>query len=186
MQSAHRMRSFIDDLLRYSHATHHTGSNLTAIDVDVILTQVLFHLDAVIQSKNARITHDPLPQLFADARIEHVLQNLISNAIKYSRPGVTPEIHVSARKEEGCWQIAVRDNGIGIEPQYTEGIFQVFRRLHGRDVAGNGIGLALAQKIVEANGGKIWVESEPGVGSTFYFTVPIELVRTLKSSRATS
>jgi signal transduction histidine kinase len=186
MQSAHRMRSFIDDLLRYSHATHHTGSNLTAIDVDVILTQVLFHLDAVIQSKNARITHDPLPQLFADARIEHVLQNLISNAIKYSRPGVTPEIHVSARKEEGCWQIAVRDNGIGIEPQYTEGIFQVFRRLHGRDVAGNGIGLALAQKIVEANGGKIWVESEPGVGSTFYFTVPIELVRNLKSSRATS
>jgi signal transduction histidine kinase len=184
MQSAHRMRSFIDDLLRYSHATHHSGSNLTQIDVDVILTQVLFHLDAVIQSKSAKITHDALPQLVGDARIEHVLQNLIGNAIKYSRPGVAPEVHVSARQENGSWLFSVRDNGIGIEPQYKEGIFQVFRRLHGRDVAGHGIGLALAQKIVEGHGGKIWVESEPGVGSTFYFTVPQEAARLRQTNHA--
>jgi signal transduction histidine kinase len=172
MQSAQRMRSFIDDLLRYSHATHHSGSDVTEIDADVILTQVLFHLDAVIQAKAAKITHDPLPKLVADARIEHVLQNLIGNSIKYNRPGVAPEVHISAREQQGSWLFSVRDNGIGIDPQYKDGIFQVFRRLHGRDVAGHGIGLALAQKIVEANGGKIWVESEPGVGSTFYFTVP--------------
>jgi light-regulated signal transduction histidine kinase (bacteriophytochrome) len=186
MQSARRMRSFIDDLLRYSHATHHTGSNVAAIDVEVIFNQVLFHLDAVIQSKAAKITHDPLPQLVGDARIEHVLQNLIGNAIKYSRPGVAPEVHVSAREKEGAWMFSVRDNGIGIEPQYKEGIFQVFRRLHGRDVAGHGIGLALAQKVVEANGGRIWVESEPGVGSTFYFTVPTEPAHLRQSNHAVS
>ena len=175
MQSAHRMRSFIDDLLRYSHATHHGGNTLTEIDADTVLTQVLFHLDAVIQSKAAKITHDPLPTLLADPGIEHVLQNLIGNAIKYSRPGVPPEVHVAAQEEQGTWLFSVRDNGIGIDPQYRDGIFQVFRRLHGRDVAGHGIGLALAQKIVEANGGKIWVESQPGVGSTFYFTIPQDI-----------
>jgi two-component system sensor histidine kinase/response regulator len=172
MQSAQRMRSFIDDLLRYSHATHLTGSNLTEIDAGAILIQVLFNLDAVIQSKGAKITHDPLPTIVADGRIEHVLQNLISNAIKYSKPNVAPEAHISAREQEGFWIFSVRDNGIGIDPKYKDGIFQVFRRLHGRDVAGHGIGLALAQKIVEGHGGKIWAESEPGIGSTFYFTIP--------------
>jgi signal transduction histidine kinase len=140
MQSAHRMRSFIDDLLRYSHATHPSGTNIAEIDTDVLLTQVLFNLDAVIQSKAARITHDPMPKFVGDARIEQVLQNLITNAIKYSRSGVTPEVHVSAREDQGSWTFSVRDNGIGIDPQYKDGIFQIFRRLHGRDVAGHGIG----------------------------------------------
>ena len=173
-QSARRMRSFIDDLLRYAQATHDGVSNVTEIDTDVLLTQVLFNLDAVIQSKGVKITHDPLPAIFADARIEHVLQNLVSNAIKYSRPGVTPEVHISAREHQGNWLFSVRDNGIGIEPQYKSQIFRVFSRLHGQDVAGHGIGLALAQKVVETNGGTIWVESEPGVGSTFYFQIPQE------------
>jgi two-component system sensor histidine kinase/response regulator len=186
MQSAHRMRSFIDDILRYSHATHPSGSNVAEIDVDVLLTQVLFHLDAVIQNKGAQITHDPLPTIFADPRIEHVLQNLISNAIKYSRPGIKPEVHISAREQQGSWLFSVRDNGIGIDAQYKDGIFHIFRRLHGRDVAGHGIGLALAQKIVEANGGKIWVESEVDAGSTFYFTVPQEPKRALQSNHAAS
>jgi len=186
MQSAHRMRSFMDELLRYSHATHPSGSNLAEVDTEVLLIQVLFNLDAVIQSKGARITHDPLPKIVADPRIEQVLQNLITNAIKYSRPGVMPEVHISAREEHGSWIFTVRDNGIGIESQYKDGIFQIFRRLHGRDVAGHGIGLALAQKIVEAHGGKIWVESEPGVGSTFYFTVVAESIPTPRSSQATT
>jgi two-component system, sensor histidine kinase and response regulator len=186
MQSAHRMRTFIDDLLRYSHAAHSSGSNVAEVDTEVLLIQVLFHLDAVIQSKGARITHDPLPTIVADTRIEQVLQNLITNAIKYSRPGVTPEVHISAREQQGSWLFSVRDNGIGIDPQYKDGIFQVFRRLHGRDVAGNGIGLALAQKIVEAHGGKIWVESESGVGSTFYFTVVMESMRAARSNQASS
>ena len=111
---------------------------------------------------------------------------LITNGIKYSRPGVTPEVHISAREQQGSWLFSVRDNGIGIDPQYKDGIFQIFRRLHGRDVAGNGIGLALVQKIVEAHGGKIWVESEPGVGSTFYFTILAESMRAPRSNQASS
>jgi signal transduction histidine kinase len=184
MQSAHRMRTFIDDLLRYSHATHHSGSNAAEINADVVLAQVLFQLDAVIQSSGAKITHDPLPQLLTDPRIEQVLQNLITNAIKYRRSDITPEVHISAREQDGSWVFSVRDNGIGIDPQYKDGIFQIFRRLHGRDVAGNGIGLALAQKIVEANGGRIWVDSQPGAGSTFYFTLPQESERPQFSNRA--
>jgi light-regulated signal transduction histidine kinase (bacteriophytochrome) len=156
------------------------------VDTEVLLIQVLFHLDAVIQSKGARITHDPLPTIVADARIEQVLQNLITNAIKYSRPGVTPEVHISAREQQDSWLFSVRDNGIGIDPQYKDGIFQIFRRLHGRDVAGNGIGLALVQKIVEAHGGKIWVESDPGVGSTFYFTILTESMRAPRSNQAST
>ena len=174
LQSARRMRSFIDDLLRYAHATHDAVSKVTEVDMDALLTQVLFDLSAVIQNKSVKVTHDPMPRILADARIEHVLQNLISNAIKYSRPGVTPEVHISAEERDGCWLFSVRDNGIGIERQYKDGIFRVFSRLHGHDVAGHGIGLALAQKIVETNGGTIWVESEPGVGSTFYFRIPQE------------
>ena len=107
-----------------------------------------------------------------DSRVEQVLQNLISNAIKYRRKNSTPEIHVSAKLEGDAWVFSVGDNGIGIEPKYKQVIFQVFHRLHGKDVPGTGVGLALAQKIVETNGGKMWVESEPGAGSTFYFTIP--------------
>jgi len=113
------------------------------------------------------------PTLVTDSRIEHVLQNLIANAIKYRRKEVPPEIHVSAKLEKETWVISVRDNGIGIEPQYRQSIFQIFQRLHGRDIPGTGVGLALAQKIVETNAGKMWVESEPGVGSAFYFTIPL-------------
>jgi signal transduction histidine kinase len=174
IQSARRMRSFIDDLLRYAQATHESRSKVTEVDTDVLLTQVLFDLEAVIRAKGVKVTYDPMPKILADARIEHVLQNLISNAVKYSRPDVTPEVHISAREQDGAWLFSVRDNGIGIEPQYKSGIFRVFSRLHGHDVAGHGIGLALAQKIVETNGGAIWVDSEPGVGSTFYFRIPQE------------
>jgi len=185
IQSARRMRSFIDDLLRYAQVTHDTGSNVTEVDTDVLLTQVMFNLEAVIRNKRVKITHDALPKILADARIEHVLQNLVSNAIKYSRPDVTPEVHISAREHQGSWIFSVRDNGIGIEPKYKNQIFRVFSRLHGQDVSGHGIGLALAQKVVETNGGTIWVESEPGVGSTFYFAIPQEQIGEL-SSKASS
>lgn len=171
VKSTERMRSFIDDILRFSH-TSHLGTDLQEIDTQALLTQVLFNLNALIQSSSARITHDPLPHIFADTRIELVFQNLISNAIKYSRPGTAPEIHISARRRQEFWLFSVRDNGIGIEPRYKDAIFHLFRRLHGRDLPGNGIGLALAQRIVEASGGTIWVESQAGAGSEFYFTVP--------------
>jgi two-component system sensor histidine kinase/response regulator len=166
-----RMRAFIDDLLRYSQATH-AGSDVRALDLEVLLAEATNSLNAAIEQSGATVTHDPLPAVVTDSRIEHVLQNLLSNAIKYSRKGVPPEIHVSAKAEGDHWVISVRDKGIGIEPKYHGTIFQVFQRLHGKDVPGTGVGLSLAQKIVETNAGKMWLQSEPGVGSTFYFTIP--------------
>jgi light-regulated signal transduction histidine kinase (bacteriophytochrome) len=170
-EGARRMRTFIDDLLRYSQATH-GGTDIRPIDMETVLSEALSSLGAAIQESGAKITHDSLPALIVDSRVEHVLQNLISNAIKYRRKDTAPQIHLSAQLDGDTWLFAVRDNGIGIEPQYTQSIFQVFHRLHGRDIPGTGVGLALAQKIVEINAGKMWVESKPGVGSTFYFTIP--------------
>ena len=167
-----RMRSFIDDLLRYSQATH-AGSDVRELDFEMLLRETLTSLGAAIEESGAKITYESVPTLIADSRFEHVLQNLISNAIKYRRKNSTPEIHVSAELEGNAWLFAVRDNGIGIEDQYKQVIFQVFQRLHGKDIPGTGVGLALAQKIVEANGGKMWVESTPGIGSTFYFTIQL-------------
>jgi signal transduction histidine kinase len=113
-----------------------------------------------------------LPRTSAGAGFEQVFQNLIGNSIKYRREGVVPEIHVSAQVEGDSWIFSVRDNGIGIEPRYQSDVFQPFRRLHGRDIPGSGIGLATCKKIVEAHGGAIWVESQPGSGSTFFFRLP--------------
>ncbi len=165
------MRAFIDDLLRYSQATH-AGSDVRPLDLETLLGGALNSLNAAIEESGARITHDPLPALVTDSRMENVLQNLIGNSIKYARKGVQPQIHVSAKTEGDHWIFSVRDNGIGIEPQYQKSIFQVFHRLHGKDVPGTGVGLSLAQKIVETNGGRMWVESVSGAGSTFYFTIP--------------
>ena len=172
IDGAQRMRAFIDDLLRYSQATH-VGRDVQELSVDALLQQTLWSLDAAINESGTRISQDPMPQITADTRIEHVFQNLIGNAIKYRRPDVPPEIHVSATPlSEGGWVFSVRDNGIGISPAYHDSIFQIFRRLHGKDVPGTGIGLALSQRIVSAHGGRMWVASEPGCGSTFYFSIP--------------
>ncbi len=170
-EGVQRMRAFIDDLLRYSQSTH-AGSDVRPLDLETLLSGALSSLSASIEESGAKITHDPLPVLVTDSRMENVLQNLISNAIKYARKDVPPQIHVSARAEGDRWIISVRDNGIGIQPQYQKSIFLVFHRLHGKDVPGTGIGLSLAQKIVEINAGSIWLESTPGEGSTFYFTIP--------------
>ncbi len=119
----------------------------------------------------AVITHDPLPTIQGDAtRLGQVLQNLIGNALKF-RGDTPPRIHVSVVKEEDHWRFAVRDNGIGIDPQHTGKLFQVFQRAHGTEYRGTGIGLAICKKIVEQHGGRIWVESKPGEGSIFHFTV---------------
>lgn len=170
VDSARRMRLFIDDLLRYAQVTHAT-EQMTRFDCEAMLAQITANLGAAIRASGAQVTHDRLPAVAADATIEQVFQNLIDNAIKYAREGVAPEIHISARSDGVSWVFSVRDNGIGIEPGYKNDIFNIFRRLHGPDVPGNGIGLALSKKIVEAHAGKIWVESEPGAGSTFYFTL---------------
>ncbi len=171
VSAADRMGKLISELLRYAHVTH-VDFEPVQIDCEELLGRVLSNLDAPLRETGARITHDPLPVVTADPRIEEVFQNLISNAIKYKRDQVTPEVHVSARPEDKSWIISVRDNGIGIGPEYIGTIFTVFTRLHGQKIPGTGLGLALSKKVIEANCGKIWVESEVGVGSTFSFSLP--------------
>ncbi len=171
--AAQRMRLFIDGLLRYAQDMK-SGLQIGPVKCEAMLAQTIRTLDAAIQESGARITHDRLPEVAADPALEHVFQNLLSNAIKYRRHGVTLEIHVSATWSSGEWQFSVRDNGAGIDPLHKDGIFQIFRRLHGREIPGTGIGLALSKKIVDAHTGRIWVESDVGAGSTFYFTLPQE------------
>jgi PAS domain S-box-containing protein len=168
-----RMKRLINDLLRYSRA----GSGvpqLGEVRCEEILQQALGNLQAAIDDCQAIITHDPLPILTeAHSQLVQIFQNLIGNAIKYRR-GCPPAIHICARRQPGEWIFSVSDNGIGIDPQYFERIFVIFQRLHGQDeYEGTGIGLAICKRILQAQGGRIWVESNPGSGSTFHFTLPV-------------
>jgi light-regulated signal transduction histidine kinase (bacteriophytochrome) len=129
-------------------------------------------LQVAIQKSAAQVTHDPLPTINGDdVQMGQLFQNLIGNALKY-RNGDAPAVHVSCERQDRDWLFSVRDNGIGIDPRFAEKIFMIFQRLHNRETyPGTGIGLAVCKRIVERHGGKIWVESEPGKGSTFYFTL---------------
>jgi signal transduction histidine kinase len=171
VEGAAKMRYFIEGLLQYSQATG-CSEKLARVDCETLLQRVIGNLDSSIHDSGARITSDPLPNVPANGQLEYVFQNLISNAIKYGTPGIAPRIHVGVHNEGSGWLFSVRDNGIGIEPQYQDRIFEMFQRLHGQEIAGNGIGLALVRKIVEGLGGKIWVESGEGAGSTFYLRLP--------------
>jgi light-regulated signal transduction histidine kinase (bacteriophytochrome) len=171
---ATRMERLITDLLAFSRVGTR-GATFVPADMNGLLAEALQNLQASIKTAGAKVTHDPMPTLAVDpTQMMQLFQNLIGNAIKFrgERP---PEIHVGAQKQEGRWVFSVRDNGIGIDPQYFERIFQIFQRLHTRKVyAGTGIGLAICKKIVERHGGTIWLESQPEQGSTFYFSIPAE------------
>jgi signal transduction histidine kinase len=173
VEGAAKMRYFIDGLLQYSQATGSSDKRGT-VDCETLLQRVIENLDSSIHDSCARITHDPLPSVPANEQLEYVFQNLISNAIKYGKSGVAPRIHIGARQDGGWWLFSVQDNGVGIEPQYRDRIFEMFQRLHGQEIPGNGIGLALVRKIVEGLGGRIWAESTEGGGSTFYLRLPTE------------
>ncbi len=169
-----RMSSLIRDLLQYSS----TGASKTLptepTSAEGALAEVLFALSASIEASGAAITYDPLPDVWVEHRsLITLLQNLIGNAIKY-RGEEPPRIHVSAQAADGNWRFSVRDNGIGIAAEYRDRIFGIFKRLHGKEIPGTGIGLAICQRIVQWHGGEIWVESEPGSGSVFFFTLPRE------------
>ena len=172
VEASTRMQKLINDLLDYSRVNR-LGRSFENTAVERSLNNAIANLQLVIQESQAQITHDPLPTLMADSgQLTQVLQNLIGNAIKFR--GERPlHIHIGAKKMEQAWQFSVSDNGIGIEPKYYERIFLVFQRLHTRrEYPGTGIGLALCKKIIERHNGQIWVESQPGLGSTFYFTIP--------------
>jgi len=169
---AKRMQGLIQDLLTYSRAGTR-GKELAPTDCQSIVAETLRALQPAIGESAATVTHDPLPTVMGDAsQLGQLFQNLIGNAIKY-RDSKPPVVHLSCKQEGGSWLFSVRDNGIGIDPQFAEKIFVIFQRLHTREeYKGSGIGLAVCKKIVERHGGKIWVESELGKGATFYFTLP--------------
>ncbi|MBX3376277.1 MAG: ABC transporter substrate-binding protein [Phycisphaeraceae bacterium] len=173
VDGAKRMQMLIDDLLAYSRAGRQ-GVKLTDVNTDKALDDALSNLRPAIESAGATISRDPLPTVTADAtQFVQLFQNLISNAIKF-RGSEPPRIHISARQDSSVWVFCVQDNGIGIDPAHTGKLFVMFQRLHPRhQYPGSGIGLALCKMIVERIGGRIWVESTPGLGSRFSFSIPI-------------
>jgi len=168
---AKRMEMLLKDLLTYSQTGADVGP-AQPVDFEPVMRKVLLNLQASIEQNGASISWDSLPTVQAhEVRLVQLLQNIIGNAIKY-RSEHPPKIRISAGRRETDWLFSIEDNGIGIEPEYAPQIFGIFKRLHGQNYPGTGIGLAICQRIVERYGGRIWVESKPGEGSRFYFTLP--------------
>ena len=174
VDGSRRMKQMIQGLLDYSRVGTR-GHEFTEFESEDALNYALSNLGTAISKVDAEITSDELPVIFADKdQMVRVFQNLIGNALKFHREGLKPKIHISARKEDGEYIFSISDNGIGIEEQYSNQIFEVFKRLHAiGEYQGTGIGLAVVKRIIDRHGGRIWVKSELGKGSTFYFTVPI-------------
>ena len=172
VNATHHMDQLLDALLQYCRS----GEILERprlIETQAVLESALTNLRAEIQQTGAEITHGAMPTVLADElHLRQVFQNLVGNAIKYHRE-TPPRVHVSAERNSLEWVFSITDNGIGIEAHHFERIFGIFKRLHGAEYPGTGIGLAACRRIVERHGGRIWVKSEPGTGSTFSFTLPV-------------
>lgn len=170
---ATRMEMLVRDLLSYTQVMK-LDKPVESADAGQALTSAIASLAGAIGETGARVTSDPLPLLWVHGtHLQQLFQNLIGNAIKYRSPDQVPAVHIAATRHDGDWIFAVSDNGIGIDPQYKERIFGLFKRLHTSDeYSGTGIGLAICRRIVDRYHGRIWVESEPGKGSTFQFTLP--------------
>ncbi len=173
VDGATRMSTLINDLLAYSRVGTR-GKQFAPVEMSSVFKKAEGNLNKAIDEGDAVITSDKLPQVSGDeSQLIQLLQNLIGNAIKFRKKDVQPRIHVSAERRGGEWLFGVHDNGIGIEPGFQERVFTIFQRLHTREeYPGTGIGLAICRRIVERHEGRIWVESKPGEGSTFYFTLP--------------
>jgi signal transduction histidine kinase len=168
-----RMHTLLNDMLAYSRVGQSQGKPLYPSDCESVLQSALLNLEVSVKESQAEITHDPLPVVMGDEiQLSQVFQNLIGNAIKYRRQD-PPRVHISAEQRNGVWEFSFRDNGMGIDPQYHDRIFGIFKRLHGRELPGTGMGLAICKRIVERHNGRVWVESAPGQGSTFRFTIPV-------------
>jgi PAS domain S-box-containing protein len=172
VNGVNRMRRLVDDLLEFSR-TGHERVVREPVDSAAVLLRVLANLAQGLAESRAVVTHDPLPTVLADAgQLEQLMQNLVGNAVKF-RGGEKPRIHIGVRAQAADWVFSVRDNGIGIDPRFSEQIFEMFQRLHSIGTyVGSGVGLAICKKIVERHAGRIWVESAAGQGATFYFTLP--------------
>jgi PAS domain S-box-containing protein len=171
-EGGRRLARLVDDLLAYTRAGI-VEEDVSPVDSATVLSQTLAGLAETVRENDAKITFDPLPEVYmGQTHLQQIFQNLIVNALKYRKES-PPQIHISALNIGGDWRFSVQDNGIGIDPQYKEKIFGLFKRLH-RDqkYSGTGIGLAICQRIVARYGGRIWVESGSGQGATFFFTVP--------------
>ncbi len=173
VDGATRMQTLINDLLLYSRVGRKEKS-FAGVDCEQVMDRAVANLQSAIQESGSQIQRDPLPVVQGDElQLQQLFQNLLSNAIKYRNPDEPPRVYVQAIQQGSLWEFAVRDNGIGIAPRHHDRIFQIFQRLHTRqESSGTGIGLAICRKIVERHGGRIWVESEVGEGSTFRFTLP--------------
>ena len=174
VDGAKRMQNMISGLLTYARVGTR-GEELVQVDFNTALYATLENISISIEESGAVVTHDAMPSLLAnETQVIHLFQNLISNAIKF-RGSDPPRIHISAERSNKEWVFSVSDNGIGIDPQYHDRIFKIFQRLHGKeDYPGTGIGLAVCKRIVERLGGRMWVKSASGKGSTFYFALPIK------------
>ncbi len=173
VDGAARMKALINDLLAYSRVEG--GEKVfEEFDSQLALNKALSNLSLKLEDSHSAITHDPMPLIKADrTQITQLFQNLLSNAIKFQRPGNAPHVHIGVQQINHEWHFSVQDNGIGIAPAYLDRIFIIFQRLHKKgEYPGTGIGLAICKKVVERHGGRIWVESKEGIGTTFYFTLP--------------
>ncbi|MGB3223092.1 MAG: ATP-binding protein [Desulforhopalus sp.] len=172
LEGVDRMSKMISGLAAYARIGTH-NREFTPVNLEVILKQVKDGLNKSIEESNTVITHDPLPQIDGDEyQLAQLFQNLIGNAIKFRKKDIPPRIHISSERKENEWLFGVQDNGFGISPEFHDRIFVIFQRLHTRDeFAGTGLGLSVCRKIVVRHGGRIWVESQPEKGSTFYFTL---------------
>ena len=173
LNGVRKMQRLIKELLEYSRVGRGT-EEFQPTDCKAVLEEALGNLEQEIAASGASITYSDLPTVMGDrTQLMQLFQNLISNAIKFRHPSVTPRIKISAEAQQGGkWRVGVHDNGIGIEPQHFERIFEIFQRLHNStEYAGTGIGMSICKKIVEFHGGRLWVESQLGAGSTFYFTI---------------
>ena len=172
VHGASRMNALLDDLLAYIQASSDSATTSEAVSLESALAEVLLNLAAAIAETGAAISHDPMPAVrVAPVHAQQLFQNMIGNALKY-RSTAPPVIHVGARKEGAAWIFLVKDNGIGIAPEHHGRVFELGKRLHTTsEYQGTGIGLAICKKLVERYGGRLWVESELGKGSTFFFSI---------------
>lgn len=172
LDSTQRMEHLLAELAVYSHLFRAVEQPDSEADSEAVLAGVLLNLDTIIQNSGATVTNDPLPNVLCDpSKLGHVMRHLILNAVTF-RGAEPARVHLSAVQEGNQVVFSVRDNGLGIDERFHDQIFTMFKRLHGRDFPGNGLGLAICKRIVEQYGGRIVVESQPGQGSTFRFTLP--------------